>query len=79
MTEPDDRHRRFLNELIQAYDLLQEVLRFPAKHGKIPTIPKGGKPASKSPIDLRLLDKKNYIDSRIEIITEEILEIIRFK
>jgi hypothetical protein len=66
-------------DLQNAYNLFNEVLESQPSKSYIALMNKlkigGGKP----PINLKLLDKKDYIDSRIKSLTEEILSIIGFE
>ena len=67
-----------VDELRDIYDLFLEVMRNPSKANYIASM-SNLKPTSRPLLDLRLLDKKNYIDYRIKYIIDEIVDIIHFK
>ncbi len=66
------------DELKNAYDIFIEVMENPSKANYIASI-NDLEMTSKIPFDLRLFDKKNYLDWKIRDLMEEILEIIHFK
>ena len=66
-------------ELIEAYDMLCNVIgRYP-KSAKLDSSTARSKPQSCPLVDLRPIDKRNYIDHRIENMIEEIYYSIHFK
>ncbi len=66
-----------VDELKEAYDLLNEVIRNPYKIGYIVVVTKV-KPRSEEPIELELLDFKSEIIREINYITRRILRKIKF-
>ncbi len=67
-----------VDELRNIYDIFIEVMENPSKANYIASI-NDLEMTSKIPFDLRLFDKKNYLDWKIKDLIEEILEIIHFK
>jgi len=66
-----------IDDLREAYDLLNEVIRNPYKIGYIAIITKIA-PKSREIINLKLLDFKGEIDKEINYITKRILRKIGF-
>jgi len=66
------------DELLNVYNLFIEVMENPTKASYIASV-NDLEMTSKIPFDVRLFDKKNYIDWKIKDFVEEILEIIHFK
>ena len=66
-----------VDELKEAYDLLNEVIRNPSKLGYIAIITKIV-PRSRELIDLKLFDFRSEIDREINYITKRILRKIGF-
>ena len=66
-----------VDELRNVYDIYIEVMENPQNKSWIALLGKL-KPVSKPPINLKLFDKKEYIDYRIKEVTREILQIIGF-
>ncbi len=68
-----------LDELINAYELLTEVLESAPSKSYIALMSKTKSMESKPPVNLKLLDRKSAIDWKIRRLTEEILRIIGFQ
>lgn len=66
-----------VDELKEAYNLLNEVIRNPSKLGYIAIITKIA-PKSRELINLKLFDFRNEIDREINYITKRILRKIGF-
>ena len=67
-----------VEELRNVYDIFIEVMENPSKANYIASI-NDLEMTSKIPFDIRLFDKKNYLDWKIKDLVEEILGIIHFK
>jgi hypothetical protein len=66
-------------ELLNAYSLLEENLgRYP-KSAKLDGSAAHSKPQSSPLVNLRLYDKKSYIDMKLEYIIEDIYKSIHFR
>ena len=66
-------------ELLNAYSLLEENIgRYP-KSAKLDGSATQSKPQSSPLINLRLLDKKDYMLNRIEVMIEEIYRAVHFR
>jgi len=68
-----------LDELKNAYDLLNEIINSQPSKSYITLLRKIKSAEGKPPVNLKLLDKKDYIDRKIKNLTEEILSIIGFE
>ena len=68
-----------LEELINAYELLNDVIESAPSKSFIALMSKLKSMESKPPVNLKLLDRKSAIDWKIRKLTEEILRIIGFE